>query len=173
MNTKLLLTFFLLSLSTMVCAQRVAVSTDVLKWGTVSPNISVDLVLDSRLSLNMEMVFDPLIDINFKRTNLSTELRYWFRSPLYSHYLGVNVVASKYDLKYNNHIKNEQMVSIGIGYGYSIIVNRRVSITPHIGVGYGFVRSHTNPELNGVSSSQKRFEPVLSKIGISFSYIIN
>ena len=171
MKIKILLTFVLVSLTSIVCAQRVVVSTDAVKWGTVSPNLSVDLVVSSRLSLNVEGVYDPLVNVNFKRLSLSTELRYWFKRPFYSHYLGVNAVTSTYEFEKQN--KKEQMVAIGVGYGYSIILSKRMSLTPHVGIGAGFVRSHANNELYTPAPIQTEFRPLLTKFGVSLSYIIN
>lgn len=173
MSKKLLLTLFLVSLSTITYAQRVSVSTDVLKWGTLSPNMSVDLILSSRLSLNMEGVFNPLLDIDFKRTSVSTELRWWFKRPMYSHYLGFNIGGSVYSLKLNNDRYKGEMASIGLGYGYSFIISKRISLTPNIGLGCGYVHSYTNPELKELSPIRTEFKPVVTRLGISFSYIIN
>jgi len=173
MYKKILLTLALLSISTLIYAQRVAVSTDVLKWGSISPNLSIDLVLSSRLSLNLEGVFDPLLGVDFERTNLSAELRYWFERPLYSHYLGINIGTSVYDMKYKSNRYKGQMVALGIVYGYSFIINRHISLTPNIGFGYGYVRSYSIPEQVETSPIQTSFQPVLTQIGVSFSYIIN
>lgn len=179
MTKKILLILFLLNISTIIYAQRVSISTDVLKWASLSPNIGVDLILSSRLSLNIEGVSDPLISDEIKRISVSTELRYWFKRPLYSHYVGVNFITSMYDFKLPHykikgahHRYKGHMVGIGIGYGYSLIVSKRVSFTPNIGIGYGYVHSYTNPYAD-YPTLKAAFRPVLTRIGVSFSYIIN
>lgn len=180
MIKKLLLLLFILNSSTMIYAQRVSISTDVLKWASLSPNMAVDLVLAPRISLNMEGVYDPLISRDLKRVSVSTELRYWFKRPFYSHYLGVNFIGAMYDLKLPSGLLKGHpnkyrgsVAGIGIGYGYSVIVNKRFSFTPNIGFGYGLVHSQHN--FNGTSSPtfKSEFKPILTRLGLSFSYIIN
>lgn len=172
MYKKLILILFLVGLSTSLYSQRVSISTDVTKWATLSPNMSVDLTLSSRLSLNVEGVFDPFIE-GFKRTGASFELRYWLKRPMYGHYLGFNTGATVYDLQLNNRRFRGQALMAGVGYGYSFIVSKRVSLTPNIGIGYGYVSSFTKPEMNHLSPIENKFRPLVTRLGVSFSYIIN
>lgn len=173
----MILILFSVGISMSMYAQRVAISTDALKWATIAPNISFDIALSSKLSLNIEGAFNPYDNIfknlSTKQITLSPELRYWFKRPLHSHYLGVNILASIYDLKIKEDRKKGQTLAIGIGYGYSLIVSRRISFTPIIGIGCGYVLSYADPELNEQSPIEGGFKFMLTRIGITFSYITN
>lgn len=173
MIKKFILLILLVGMSTVMHAQRVLVSTDLLKWGTLSPNLSADILLSPRFSLNVEGVFNPIVDIGLKQAGVSTELRFWFKRFSHSHYLGLNPGIFAYELRYKDDWFKGQMTFIGLSYGYSFILSRRFSLTPSIGYGYGYVRSYTHPELGVLSPVRSHFKPVLTRIGLSLSYIIN
>lgn len=177
MYRKVMLVLFLASISASVCAQRVSISTDALKLVTLSPNIGFDIILSAKMSLSMEAVFNSFGEVykglNLNQITVSPELRYWFKRPLYSHYLGINILASTYDLTVNNYRTKSQVIGIGLGYGYSFILNKRISITPSVGIGYGYVISDTNPELGAESPIEKGYKPMITRFGVSFAYILN
>ncbi len=159
----------LLSSLTAGYAQRAAVSTDLLRWGTLSPNASIEMLLGQRVTLNVEGSFNPfeveICGANFKHASISPEVRYWFQRPLYSHFIGVNTLYTYYDVSLNSQLYKGRMVAMGITYGYGFILGRRWALIPTIGVGCGYV----NDSLN----SSSKFTPTITKLGVGFSYIIN
>lgn len=158
-------------------AQRAAVSTDLLKWATLSANISADVVLDTNISLNLEASYNPFNniynDMSAEHMMFSPELRVWLKRALYSHYIGFNVMSVIYDVEYNGKAYKGQAAAIGLGYGYSFILAKRWNLTPYIGFGYGYSQRYTEPELGADSPVEASFEPMITKLGVSFSYIIN
>ncbi len=147
-------------------AQRAAVTTDLLKWATMSPNISTDIVISSRSSLNLEAAIKPFDysyfdDVSLRYIYLSPEYRYWFQRPLYSHYVGVNLSGAYYDATFNNDHQVDRFVALGVGYGCSVILARRWSMTPYIGVGCGYF------------VDEEAFKPMITRLGLSFTYIID
>lgn len=158
-------------------AQRLSMSTDIFKLATLSPNLSVDLILSPNLSLNVGGVLD-LFENHFdnfrlKQVSVSPKLRYWFKRPLYSHYLGTNILASMYNLNLNNNRRKGKVIAIGLEYGYGFLITKRLSLIPCIGIGYGYVLSEIAPELNKISETKGSFNPMLTRIGLSLSYILN
>lgn len=152
-----------------VYAQRASVSTDVLKWTTLSPNISVELMLSSRTTLNIESSINPFgefgDDLQLTHVALSPEFRFWLMRPQHSHFFGVNVLASAYNLKINSFATEGQMIAVGLTYGYSFILSDRLSLTPTVGYGYGMT--------NNIKDSSFEFKPMVTKLGVGFTYIIN
>lgn len=159
-------------------AQRAAISTDLLKWATLSPNISADVVLSSHISLNVEGSFNPLNStykdgLRAEHVMFSPELRYWFKRPLYSHYIGLNAMAVIYNVELDGKRYKGQAGGIGLGYGYSFIIAKRWNLTPYVGFGFGYAQEYVNPELGADSSVKAGFMPMLTKLGVAFSYIID
>ena len=62
-------------------AQRLAVSTNALEWLTVSPNISLDVILAQNHSLTFSASSSPwklTPNVYLKHFTISPEYKYWF-----------------------------------------------------------------------------------------------
>ncbi len=173
---RLLLTAIILLSASFSFAQRASVSIDPLKWVALTPNVSVEVLLSRHVMLGIETIINPFEDIypqfSTKQVTVSPELRYYFKRPLYSHFLGVNVVGSIYDLGLNDNLYSGRMAAVGLVYGYSIYLNQRLVLTPAVGYGYGYFDASS--VVDGVVSAAKTtFKPTVTKAGISFTYILN
>ncbi len=166
---------FILSL-TASYAQRASVSVDVLKSAMAIPNISTEILLSDRLTLNLEAAINPFDEcysnLYTKQITLSPELRYWFKRPLYSHFVGVNLMGSIYDVGYNDSRNSGRIAALGIAYGYSIYLSSRWSLTPSLGVGIGYGE---NISITGTESVDQGYlwKPMVTRFGLSFSYLID
>ncbi len=124
------------------------------------------------LSRHSTLAFDascnPFDNIygNIKATHIaiSPEYKYWFKRPNYSHYLGANIITSIYDLSISDHAAKGRMAAIGVTYGYGFILDKHLSLTPSIGVGYG--------AFDQANDSSIKFYPTVTKLAISLSYIM-
>ncbi|MFR9650206.1 MAG: DUF3575 domain-containing protein [Rikenellaceae bacterium] len=172
--TLLLLLFVV---NTPIYSQRVAVSTNLVEWATISPNIEVEVTLKEHISLSMQASCNPFNKITnnlkFKHITLSTEARYWFEQPLYAHYLGVNFIASDYNISTNKYATMGRLAGVGVGYGYSFILGNRLNLTPNIGVGYGYISSYEYDDLGSKVNKTNGFKPIITQFGVRISYIIN
>ena len=61
------------------------------------------LLFSPHSSLNFEAAIKPFSDSylksnSYKYAYLSPEYRYWFKRPLYSHYLGDNIMGAYFDV---------------------------------------------------------------------------
>lgn len=169
--------FFFVS-TTFAYAQRASASTDLLKWGALSPNIGLDIVISEHSSFNIEASFNPFShtytkDIGFKHISFSPEYRYWFKRPLYAHYIGVHALASAYDIKLSKDNYKGQVFGIGVGYGYSFLIGKRWNLTPYIGIGYGYAGEYIPASTSTSSKMSYSFKPVITRLGLSLVYIIN
>ncbi len=168
MKKLLILTLFIFC-SWGAMAQRVSLSTDLLRLGTLTPNLSVETTLSSRLTLNLEGAINPFGEVynNFDpaHASLSTELRWWFQRTMYAHFVGVNFVGGIYDVNYKDYSNKGQTFAAGLTYGYSLILTRRWVLTPTIGYGCGLFDQAT--------SGERQWKPTLTKFGVGITYIID
>lgn len=168
-HIKLIIIFALSLLSLNAHAQRVTISTDPIKLVTASPNIGLDVSINAHWTVGCEVSSNFLDHIysSLKLTHvaISPEVKYWFRRPSYSHYIGLNSLYTIYDVSFGEHRYKGRMAALGVTYGYGFILSRRWSFVPTIGVGYGYV----NNSLEGSS----KFTPTITKLGVGFSYIID
>lgn len=121
-------------------AQRMAVSTNLVEWATVSPNLSFDIALSQHHGLSMSASASPWVlseTLYNRHITISPEYRYWFRMPFYGHFMGANLLYSSYSFSLGSFGRCADMVAAGVTYGYSLLLNKRLNIVPVIGLGVG------------------------------------
>lgn len=145
-------------------AQRVAVSTDVVQWATVSPNLGFEVALSQHHAFAFSASTCPVkVSDRLSVTHLSVlpEYRYWFRMPFYGHYTGANLIYSSYDIGGSRYVRTGNLIAACANYGYSFIIGRRWNIIPHAGLGIG------------VDVSDKTsFIPLVAKIGVNIQMVV-
>ena len=75
------------------------VKTNVLYWGTVTPNLGVELRLSQHWSLDAEVGLNPFTGKekdgsygkSIKHFRLHPELRYWFYESFSGHFVGLHI----------------------------------------------------------------------------------
>lgn len=158
-------------------SQRMAVSTDAINWLTLSPNVNAEIVVSNQTSVNLDVSCNPFNKISnnlsLKHIAISPEFRYWFKRPLYSHFVGANLLLSNFDTKFGDNTYIGQLVALGVGYGYSFVLSDRWNVIPNIGVGYGYIHSYDLSSSGMPTNIENKFKPMITRIGVSFSYIIN
>ena len=156
---------FLLLLSVDGKAQRVAVSTNLLGWGTLSPNFNLELAVSQHNSLSIEAYALPF-NINNKFSvshfTISPEYKYWFTMPFFGHFAGANLLYSTYERVINSKSTVGKMVAAGATYGYSIILGKRWNLVPTVGVGVGINR------VNG----KNEFLIIPTKVGVNIQMVV-
>ncbi len=156
-------------LATNSFAQRAAISSDALKWGLASPNVTAAIAMTSRLTLDVEFSANPFGELygdgRAQHIALSPAVLYWLQRPFYSHSIGVNMVGSIYDMSALGKSARGRMAALGVVYGYGFILGERWALTPTVGYGYGIFKN--------ANSGKVSYQPTITKLGINFSYIID
>ena len=104
--------------------------------------------------------------------------KYWFNQALYAHYLGVDAVANSSDVKIGNLSGREEYIALGVGYGYSFIIGKKLNLVPHVGVGLAFGQSydgydHMIEPGKGVQAVATRgVKPVVTRLGLTLQYVL-
>ena len=145
-------------------AQRVAISTDVVQWALVSPNLGFEVALSQHHAFAFSASTCPVkVSDRLSVTHLSVlpEYKYWFRMPFYGHYAGANLIYSSYDIGGSRYVRTGNLIAACANYGYSFIIGRRWNIIPHAGLGIG------------VDVSDKTsFIPLVAKIGVNIQMVV-
>lgn len=80
-----------------VNAQRVALKSNVIDWAVLSPNLALEMRLNSRLTLDISAATNPfsfsVADIKATHVRLQPELRYWFNRPMARHFVGLSFLG--------------------------------------------------------------------------------
>ena len=136
---RLYLLFLLLSLmSTAAFAQRVALRTDLLLWGTTTPNAGVETSISRHFTMALNGAYNAWKFGNDMKLNLyliQPELRYWPCRKFEGHFLGVHGHYAYYNVGQipffsgmEDIIYRGDLYGGGITYGYHWVLGDRFSI---------------------------------------------
>ncbi len=102
-------------------AQRVALKTNAIDWMIMTPNLSVEARLSSKLTMQMAFAANPfnisIADISTKNYRVEPELRYWFNRPMARHFVALSATAAALNLSHADHHVNGDAIGAGVSYG--------------------------------------------------------
>lgn len=178
----ILILVLLLGVKTSLNAQRIALTSNILEDVVLTPNIGVDIVVADRQSLTLDTSIAPYkLSKNFYNKCLTFRVGYkfWLNQAFYAHYIGVDAVASSSDYRIlNTDLKNEY-VGVGLGYGYSFMLGKRLNLVPCIGVGLAYGTSYEGydhmerPGVGVEAISTNKIIPIITRFGITIEYVLN
>ena len=171
----------LLVIAAMMCApqmqaQRLALKTNTIDWLTMSPNLTLEARLSSRLSLQLGIVGNPThISIaNIQTTNfrVEPELRYWFNRPMARHFVALSATAATFNLRFKGRHFIGDGIAAGFSYGYALVLSDHWNMEAEVGVGVASLsakdyRGNNQP----ASKNYSHLKPVPIRLGLSFAYI--
>lgn len=144
----------LLSCTTGLYAQHLAVKSDLLTGALTSPNVGVEVKLSERYTLEGSFHYNPFPaggDKRWKHWFIQPSLRYWLCQPFGGHFLGVNLTYGVYNAGgmklpfglskplHTSRYEGEFM-GAGISYGYHFILSPRWGIELEAGAGFMHAR---------------------------------
>lgn len=152
-----LLIFAVLAAVGATSAQKVALKTNLLTDGFLSPNIGAEIGLAPKWTLETvgEVNFWNVNNHKWKHWFVQPEARYWFCERFAGHFVGLHALGGQFNF---GNIKNSVKflgsdfseltdnrfqgwgVGGGIAYGYSWIINRHWNFEAEIGIGYIYTR---------------------------------
>ena len=162
-------------------AQRVGVTSNLLEDAVLTPNIGVEIVLADQQSITFDASCSPYkLSQNFydKCMTFRAGYKYWFNQALYAHYLGVDLVASSSDFGLGKFNSRDEYIGVGVGYGYSFIIGKKLNIVPHVGVGLAYGQSydgydHMISTGKGVEAAATLgLKPILTRLGVTVQYVL-
>ena len=162
-------------------AQRIAITSNLLEDVVLTPNIGVDIVVEDRQSLTFDASISPYkVTTEFynKRMTFRAGYKFWFNQAFYAHYVGVDAVLSSSDVALEKVASRDEYFGLGIGYGYSFILNKRLNLVPNVGVGMAYGKTYEGTDHmikpgEGVQSTYTRgVKPILTRLGITLHYVL-
>ena len=175
----------------LVCAQDIAVKTNLLYWATSTPNIGFEFGLGKRTTLDLVGGYNPWTlnkDDNkkVKHWMVMPEFRYWLCERFNGHFFGVHLLGGEYNISKvklpfglardgKEHRYDGWYVGGGFSYGYQWMLARKWSIEATVGVGYvrfdydKYGCRDCSPRLE--SGTKNYFGP--TKLGVNLIFIIN
>ena len=149
-NTFILFLLLLLFRLADLHSQTLAVKNDLLTGALSSPNLSVEVKLSDRFTLEAGFHYNPFPaggDKRWKHWFVQPELRYWMCQPFGGHFFGAHLMYGVYnagDMKLplglfkgvRSSRYEGDFLGLGVSYGYHFILSPRWSIETSLGVGF-------------------------------------
>lgn len=171
----------LIATKTSVNAQRLALTSNLLEDALLTPNVGIEVVVADRQSLTFDTSFAPYKiceQFHNKQMTFRAGYKYWLNQSLYAHYLGVDAVASSSDIGIGRKDFRNEYVGIGLGYGYSFILTKKLNIVTGVGVGVAYGNSYTGYDRMNASGQAVEavatpgFIPILTRLSVTIQYIL-
>lgn len=164
-------------------AQRVAVKTNALMLGLMTPNVGCELVTGERSSVDLTVFGNHKpYGMNMKMIGVQPEYRYWFNGrPMTRQYVGVAALGVSYDIEWKDRVYNGDAAGIGLTMGYVLNIKKRFNIEFYGGLGAVYFRQkqyYAGDNLDDFESNGNKranaygYKLLPIKLGVSFSYII-
>ena len=149
-NTFILFLLLLLFRLADLHSQTLAVKNDLLTGALSSPNLSVEVKLSDRFTLEAGFQYNPFPaggDKRWKHWFVQPELRYWMCQPFGGHFFGAHLMYGvnnagdmKLPLGLFKGVRSSRyegdFLGLGVSYGYHFILSPRWSIETSLGVGF-------------------------------------
>lgn len=122
-----------------VAAQMMAVKTNALLWGNLTPNLSMELVTSKKTSFEITGFYslkNTPFDTQLQGTQM--EMRYWASGrPMNSLFMGVSLSALKYETTFGRGSRHTgDAIAPGIVFGYALPLGKHWNVEFATGVGY-------------------------------------
>ncbi len=158
-------------------AQRIALKTNALDWVMLSPNLALEVRLERRLTLDLSATANPITreisGMKLTHFRFQPEFRYWFSRPMAHHFLGFNLMAGFYNVKFGGNYYDGDICALGMSYGYVVVLSRHWNMEATLGLGYGHLRARQYADADACPEMPnfRRWAPMSTRVGLSFSYI--
>lgn len=163
MNRAIKITFItivltLISLSAK--SQFYSVSTNVLGWATASPNVGMDIALNRKVSINIELMGNFLKIPQFSTQHILSQqgMRFWMMENNIGSFFGFHFTEALYNVGNEKYIFEGWTAGIGASYGYSLLLSKRWSLGFEIGASVMYMEDqHTEREPDVTTSALNRY----------------
>ena len=134
-------------------AQRVVAKTNLLYWGTGTPNLGLEVATGRKTSFSLHAGVQPWQYSDTKKLKhwlVQPEFRFWPCEVFMGHVIGIQALGGQFNaggidlplgilptLKDNRY--QGWAVGAGLSYGYHLLLNRRWSMEFGLAVGYLYV----------------------------------
>ena len=146
MKIKLLLVVAAVFVAAGAAGQDLAVKTNVLYWGTATPNLAFEIGTGKKTSLEIAGGWNPWTYDNDKKMKhyiIQPEFRWWFCERFNRSFIGIHLHGGEFNVGGMGPIKTIKdhryegwFYGAGVSYGHQWILAKRWGLEGEIGVGY-------------------------------------
>ncbi|MCC8094572.1 MAG: DUF3575 domain-containing protein [Tannerellaceae bacterium] len=169
-------------------SQEVTIGTNLLYWGTTSPNLSVETALSKKTTLELTGAYNPFNlgeHKKFKHWKIQPELRLWNCEKFVGSFFGIHGFYSEFNVgginfpgKILSGLKENRYQGYtaggGISYGYQWYLSPHWNLEAMIGVGYAYIHYDKYECKNcgrHLKTSHKHYVGP-TRVGVSLIYLL-
>lgn len=141
-----------------VRAQDVAIKTNLVADGLLSPNLGIEIALAPKWSLDVSGQLNAWTlsnDRRWKHWMVQPEARYWFCEALGGHFIGIHAMGGQYNVgnidagfkflgtdfsRLKDHRYQGWFAGLGVAYGYSWLLGKHWNLEAELGLGWMYTR---------------------------------
>lgn len=159
-----------------VSAQQVALKTNALFWGVLTPNAGVEVKLSSRFTTDFQAAYNPWEFKSGKKMKFwlaQPELRYWFCEAFEGHFVGVHLHGAQFYAVPKDKVYDGYLAGGGFTYGYNWILSPHWNLEALVGVGYARLWYKEYPDMPCMKCYENKTRNYVgpTKIALSVSYL--
>ena len=131
-------------------AQDVALKTNGLYWATTTPNVSVEVALSPKYTLELAGAYSPWTFKDDKKMRfwlVQPEVKYWFCEKFEGHFVGMHLHGAQFFGGFNKKRYDGYLAGGGITYGYDWILSPHWNLEAAIGIGYARLWYKESPRI--------------------------
>ena len=157
-------------------SQKIALKTNALYWGALTPNMSVEMALNHRFSTDWQLAYNPWTFQDDKKMRfwlIQPEIRYWLCETFEGHFVGVHLHGAQFFGGFNDKRYDGYLAGGGLTYGYNWILSPHWNLEALVGAGYARLWYKESPRIpcNKCYENKKKDYIGPTKIAISISYM--
>lgn len=166
---------------------RLAAKTNLLYWGTTTPNAGFEVRLAKKWTFDVEAGFNPFsgkhddgsYGRSFRHVRVHPEVRYWFCEAFYKHFIGVHAPFVAYNISDLKIFDCEDLrkqgwgAGLGVSYGYAFALSKHWNLEATVGAGWLRLNHDVYPCSNcgSVRRTEKKNYFGLTQAGVNLTYI--
>lgn len=125
-----------------------AAKTNLLYWGTTTPNLGFEIGLSKKYTLDISGGYNPWTfsdNKKLKHVLVQPELRYWTCERFNGHFFGLHAHYAHFNISDIKWLGTEDyryqgnLYGGGFSYGYHWVLSNRWSLEATIGLGYAYI----------------------------------
>ena len=176
--TKLLLSSAILVTGSLCAsAQDFALKTNALYWATTTPNLSAEVSLSRKVTLELLGAYNPWNFKDGKKMHMwlaQPAVRYWLCEKFEGHFFGLHAHGGQFYGGFKQKLYDGYLAGGGISYGYDWILSPHWNLEAEIGLGYAYLWYKQQPRVGCIKCRQKEHKhylgPTRAAITISYNF---
>lgn len=157
-------------------AQEVALKTNLIYWGTTTPNISVEFAMNDKWTAELSGAYNPWTFKDDKKMRfwlVQPEVKYWLCEKFEGHFLGVHLHGAQFFGGFDEKRYDGYLAGGGISYGYDWILSPHWNLELELGVGYARLWYKESPRIPCMKCYENKRKNYLgpTRAAVSFVYV--